>query len=211
MLRKPGFHLLLALTLSFVACESTKPATNKPEQAAPPITQRSPLGIEYPNPLVVVRRVMGNMESGQWEATCEDLADLGRNGRPVPLVPGENVPKDLDPGVKDKIKPFFRHFRGVNAPWVKISYGRVETVRNDPPTVRVPVRWNYDLERISARDREVLIHAYAKQVSGKVTWADVVTRMRAEVETHRRNRSWPTWTFSWLRDRWRLYIGRPLK
>lgn len=203
---------LALLLVGMAACAdgSETGKSNKPDPE--PVEIRSPLGVEYPNPLAVVRRVMGNMEKGDWRAACADLADLGRNGRPVPLVPGENVPKDLDKGVKERIRPFFRHFRGVNAPWVKISYGAVEIVRNDPPTIRVPIRWDYDLASASDRDKEVLMHAYKKQVGGQaVTWNDVVMQMRREVMIHERRKSWPTWTFSWLQDHWRLYIGRPLR
>lgn len=206
------FVLLTALLLC--ACVGACADGKKPvgaRKTEPEPVARSPLGVGYPDPLATVRRVMGNMEAGKWAEACEDLADLGRNGRPVPLVPGENVPAVLDAETTRRIQPFFRHFRGVNRPWVSISYGQVENVRNDPPTIRVPVRWHYDLAKVTARDREVLIHAYKKQVGRDVTWNDVVAQMQREVATHQRNESWPTWTFSWLKEHWRLYIGRPLK
>lgn len=204
---KRCFVLLLILS----ACsETTRNGTGR-EGARPPVEPASPLGVEYPDPLAIVSRVTTHMEEGNWAAACEELSDFGRNGRPVPLVPGENVPKDFPEDAKEKMKPYFRHFRGLGRPWVKISYGNVKPIRNDPPTISVPIRWHYELDKVTPKEREVILHVWKKQVNREVTWEQFELEMRQEVARHRRLNDWPEWTFAWLDDRWRLYIGRPLK
>jgi len=161
--------------------------------------------------MAIVGRVTGHMEAGDWKEACEDLCDLGRNGRPVPLVPGSNVPEDFSEDVKRRIRPFFQHFRGLERSWVRISYGRVRTLRNAPPMITVPVKWDYDLDRVTPKEREVILHVWNKQAERPVGWERFRLEMKQEVARRERAADWPQWSFAWLDDRWRLYIGRPLR
>jgi len=172
---------------------------------------RSPLGVEYPDPLFVVNRVSRNMEAGDWPAACKDLADLGRNGHPVPLIPGKNVVAEIPPGVMARMRPFFEHLRGIDRPWVGISYGPVRNVHNDPPVITVPVISRYDYSKIQDTERRVILHNWSKEIGRKGTWQDFVREMdRRDAEKARRG-TWPEWSFAWVRDQWRLYIGPPFK
>ena len=203
-----------AVFLLFVALASCSSTTGSERRrpGSPAAETVSPLGVEYPNPLVIISRVAGNMEAGDWEAACLDLCDLGRNGRPVPLVPGKNVPKDFPSTAKEQMKPYFQHLRGLEQPWVKIAYGSVKPLLNDPPTIAVPVRWRYLFDRITAKQREVILHVWRKQARPDLSWEELVSDLRRQVAQRQRLNNWPEWTFAWIGNRWRLYIDpRPLR
>ncbi|MAG33183.1 MAG: hypothetical protein CL908_20080 [Deltaproteobacteria bacterium] len=171
----------------------------------------SPLGVGGPDPMKIVTRVSTNMEAGNWSAACDDLADLGRLGQPVPLVPGKNVPVQIPPIVRSKMRPFYEHLRGLRKSWVNVSYGRTTNVRNDPPVMSVPVRATYDYARITQQEREVILHNWSKESGTPRTWPEFVQEMKRRDKDRARLDDWPTWTFAWLDERWRLYIGPPFK
>ena len=208
MIRRSICLMLAAATLG---CSSPSKPNDEERRRRPQVTAGSPLGIEYPDPMAIVGRVTGNMEAGDWKQAWQELCDLGRNGRPVPLVPGTNVPDDFPEDVKRRIRPFFQHFRGLERSWVRISYGEVRTLRNSPPMITVPVKWSYDLERVTSKEREVILHVWNKQADQQVDWNRFRLEMRQEVVRRERAADWPQWSFAWLDDRWRLYIGRPLR
>ena len=202
---------LLVLPI-LAACSASPPSSARPTDPKPTAEPTSPLGIEYPDPLAILSRVATNMEAGDWKAACLDLCDLGRNGRPVPLIPGQNVPKNFSPKAKEQMKPYFRHLRGLDEPWVKISYGSVKPLRNDPPTIAVPVKWRYALGNVTAKQREKILHVWRKQAREDLTWEQLVLDLRQQVTRRTRLNNWPEWTFAWLGNRWRLYIDpRPLR
>jgi len=164
------------------------------------------IGPGYPDPRAVLKRVFDAMEERDFAGMCAHLAGLGRNGRPVPLVPGRNLPEvppdrpDLWPRA-DEVRGFQQF---LDAPWKTVSYGRPRNLLNDPPTISVPVRVRYHWDRMPAKERELLARAWSKELGRSVSWDEVFPLMSE------RNRASPApLLFTNLGGHWRLYLGPP--
>ncbi|HMS17029.1 MAG TPA: hypothetical protein PKA37_09340 [Planctomycetota bacterium] len=163
----------------------------------------SPLGIEYPDPMVILQAIQNRMAAGDWPGTCAHLAGLGRNGQPVPLIPGENV--ESVPGESLKaMNTYLPLFSALERPWVSFRYGAVRSLRNAPPFFAVPVMVEYDYDRIQPEERALMLKRFGEEQKRPVTWEEFVATMR---QAEGRGEGQRELAFAFLDQSWRLYLG----
>ncbi len=199
-------NLTLLLVLLTTACSSA----DSNSEPTLPAAGAAPLGAGYPDPDALLSRILYELEKRNFDAACACLAGPGLSGRPVPLVPGENLPR-IPPGRSDLWPPLedlkgLRQF--LRQPWKQIRYGRPRNLSNDPPFIAVTVKVDYAWERIPEGERKRIVSAQKELRKRPVTWEDVVRdgQVREQAEASG-SRPLPTLRFAWLRNTWRLYIG----
>lgn len=163
----------------------------------------SPLGPGYPDPMEVLGAVHASIRKGDWEAACLRLAGLGRNGLPVPLVPGENVERVPGESLR-AMDAYLPLFEALQRPWVSFRYGQVRSLRNSPPFFAVPVDVDYRYDAIEPAERETMLARYRLEHGGDPSWTDFVQAMRKAEEAARGTREL---AFAHIRGQWRLYLG----
>lgn len=201
---------LLLLTLA-AACSSSPSKPGPREESGSRGT--GPLGIGYPDPEAVLEQIRDRMDERDFEGLCGLLAGPGLKGKPVPLVPGKNVPHPPKETSKIWVPERFLGPSGglMDNPWVrKISYGKPRVVTNDPPFYAVPVIAEMDYKGIPEKEREMLVQAARKQHTA-LDWDEIVAQGKAKEKRMLAGQEDPPELGFVFIERWRFYADAPPK
>jgi hypothetical protein len=153
-----GLHLGFVIVglLALGACGSTPEGSETDSRVNALGTERriSPLGIDQPDPERLFQRALDASERGNTDAFLACFAFQAPNG--AYFIPqGGDRSFGADANQIRAMAAGMRPFMGSS--WSRVRYGRPKNVRNEPPTVEVPMEIVYDFDAASPAERQQAI------------------------------------------------------
>ncbi len=175
--------VLIALLVTVAAaCSSTREAPGESDR--PPLGRISPLGLGQPDPDILVAEALGAWRRGDLWAFLSHFAfadpEDGSYRVPDPRAGGAFTgvtAEELEP-IKNSLFPLAR------LEFARPVYGEPRNLRNNPPTVGVPVTIERDLDALSPeRQRAILAEvnvSLRRQGRAIVTWDEYRRQVEAQ-------------------------------
>ena len=202
---------ILAIALTLLSACASNSRNSKSEGRTPPGSESAALGVGYPDPPRVLDEIWTRMEERDFAGMCGLLAGPGRSGKAVPLVPGRNLPPVDQLNSKVWLPPrFLTQTRDLmKRPWVRrISYGKPRVITNDPPFYAVPVIVQVDYDKVTPKERKMLVRIAQNQHTA-LDWEEIVAQGRAKEKRMLSGEEAPPELGFVFIDRWRFFADTP--